>query len=349
MSRNVARLVAVLLAVWLAAWAGTAQACTVSTAGPADYGPFSPAAAKQAKVPVQTSPIGLRCQIPSVALLSNNKIVGTFQSQNNLKLVNGASSISYVASADPAQNVKFTQGGSIDYFQNNLLVVLGLLGNTTELPISIKPSGVTLPNGVTTLPVGVYTDKITMTWTYYVCSLNLAGACGGLRQGTGVVTTLDVKLTVEARAVTLAVSSATTWDPVNTTSNPKSLPEARKRLIADLTNTDPLVAVDPNAIGVNLAVPAGTIIALDGDNTATPAFVKVTDGTPASSLAITYTSPASTTDDVDFSSDHGVTWAYAPSAGNVASQAAVTNVRLRPRGAMAAGSKFSASVALKVN
>ncbi|MEG3178936.1 protein CsuE, partial [Sphingomonas sp. RB3P16] len=58
------------------------------------------------------------------------------------------------------------------------------------------------------------------------------------------------------------------------------------------------------------------------------------------SLAVIYTSPSSTTDDVDFSSNNGSSWTYDPSA----TPRAVTNVRIRPRGTMAAGSKYTVSL-----
>ena len=51
------------------------------------------------------------------------------------------------------------------------------------------------------------------------------------------------------------------------------------------------------------------------------------------------------TDDVEFSSDNGSSWLFLPTAGT---QGQVTHVRLKPRGAMAAGSNFKLSLAYKV-
>lgn len=356
MSRSFVRLLALLIAALTVLTAGTAQACAVSTAGPADYGPYSPQAVKQAAVPAQTSPIGLKCQTPAIILFGNNYIRGKLHSDNGLKLVNGANSITYTASVDPAGTYKFTQDGTIDYMQNNILDLLGLLGQNSDLPLSIKPTGVTLPNAVVPNPAlpsgvppppGVYTDKITMTWNYYVCTINLATICGGLKQGTNVTTVLDIKLTVGVKSVVLTTSSSTTWDPINKTSSPKSLPGGRRRLMVNVSNPD-LVPVDANTLGVNLAVPAGTTISLDGDGTLSSAFVLFTDGNPASGLAITYDTPLSTTDDVDFSSDNGGSWGYQPNASSDVSVAAVTNVRLRPRGTMPAGSQFGMSVPVRI-
>jgi hypothetical protein len=64
-----------------------------------------------------------------------------------------------------------------------------------------------------------------------------------------------------------------------------------------------------------------------------------TQGVPSSTLAWTFTSLASTTDDLDFSNDGGATWTYTPTG---TWDANVTHVRLRPKGRMA-GSNGSAN------
>jgi len=186
-----------------------------------------------------------------------------------------------------------------------------------------------------------------MTWNWYLCSgVNALLVCLGTpSQGTNVTTVIDVTLTVGAKSILLTTSTGTTWDPVNGTSNPKALPGGKRRLIVNAANPD-LVPVDANTLSLNLAVPPGTLIALDGDGTGSGSFLNYANGTPASTLSLTYSSPGSTTDDVDFSSDRGASWTYVPAAGDSASQAAVTNIRVRPKGAMAAGSRFSLSVPL---
>lgn len=323
--------------------AAPAQACTVTTSLTTDLGSFSPAAVKNAVVPAAYSKAGLTCTPSLIVLLGGNYIKAKFHSANNLKLVNGASQISYVPSPDAAATVTWTQDQTVDYMQNNLLNVLGLLGGSSaEFPLYVKPSS------ATAMPVGDYTDRITITWSWYICQgLGIGPLCAGTPdQNTGTpTTTIDVTLHVTAKTITLTTTTSTTWDPVNGTSFPKSLPLGRKRMTISAANPD-LVAADLNSIGLNVAVPARTMIALDGDGSSST-FLQYTDGTPASSLALIYTSPSSTSDDVDFSSDNGVSWTYYPVAGSDVSQAAVTNVRLRPRGSMAANSNFSVSLPLK--
>ena len=64
-------------------------------------------------------------------------------------------------------------------------------------------------------------------------------------------------------------------------------------------------------------------------------------GATASGLTYTFTSLASTTDDVDFSSDGGATWTYVPTPNGQGADPLVNRIRIRPKGAMAANSIFT--------
>lgn len=343
MNRRMSRLLALVLALIASVFAMAASACTPTPVVPTDFGTFSAQSVNQSAVPSQFSGGGLSCPTSVIVLLGINYITGKFNSKNGMKLMSGNNSISYTASAGRNNLAPYTQNGTVDYMQNNLLNLLGLLGgNNADLPIFVKPLGGTLP------PPGVYTDQITMTWNWYLCpEVSVLVVCLGTPvRGTNVTTVIDIKLTVGPKAVLLTTSTGTTWDPINGTVNPKSLPGGRRRLALNVTNPD-LVPVDKDTLGLNVAIPGGTTIALDGDG-ASGTFLGFTEGTPASSVSITYSAPNSTTDDVEFSSDRGSTWGYVPVLGNDASQAAVTNVRLRPKGTMAAGSQFGLSISLKV-
>lgn len=57
----------------------------------------------------------------------------------------------------------------------------------------------------------------------------------------------------------------------------------------------------------------------------------------------------SATDDVDFLDDHGTSWSYVPVAGAGGTDAAVTTVRIRPQGAMAASSTATVCLRYRVN
>ncbi len=339
------RQIAIIAAALLACVAATpASACTVSATLTDNIGPYSPLAVKAGGVPPIYAKGGLNCTASVLVLLGGNYINAKFVSQNGMKLLNGANTITYTASADAAATVPIANNATVDYMQNNLLNVLGLLGPSSgDFPVYIKPSSAAL------LPEGVYTDKITITWNWYICQgLNAVLVCVGTPDvGIAVKTVIDVKLAVTAKTITISTAYATTWDAVNGTHYPKTLPGARQRIATTVTNPDS-IAIDSNTVQLNLAVPPRASIALDGDKSGNSDFIRFTEGTTPSKVTITYTSPGSATDDVDFSSDGGSSWTYTPVAGSPSSQAAVTNIRLRPRGAMFPTSSFVVSYPTEV-
>lgn len=332
----------VLVAIVAGIAAFPAAACTVSASVTTSLGTYSPAAVKAKAVPALQSRAGLKCDAALLVVLSSDNIKAKFTSQNGLKLlpVSGGGSVSYKASADPAGTVAFVQGATIDYMQNNLLNLLGLLGSSSpELPFFITPNE-------TTLPVeGVYKDKITILWSWNVCpsGISLLGLCvGGADIGAGT-SVIDVTLTVAAKNVTVVLTSTSTWDPVNGTNKPKALPGGKRRVSATVANPD-IVPLDAGGVGVVLPTPVGTLVALDGDGANSGASIRLTEGSPASSLTVRYIGPGDLTDDVDFSMDSGVSWTYAPNAADTGSVAAITHVRIRAQGTMAKQSTFSVSV-----
>jgi hypothetical protein len=108
--------------------------------------------------------------------------------------------------------------------------------------------------------------------------------------------------------------------------------------------------VDDGTIGIVDPIPPNTALFVNslGGSPAGP----VTFADAGSNLALTYTAPGSAADDVDFSNDGGTTWAYTPVPDGLGYDAAVTHLRVRPRGRMAswsgAGAYPSFSIAFKV-
>ncbi len=313
-----------------------APACTTSVPATLNAGPFSPAAVNGGKVPIVPGAAGITCDTSFIVLIGGNYLRGTLSSLNNGKLKKGGQLIGYTAYADSGATVPLTPGVTVDYMQNNLLNVLGLLGGSSAaLPLYIKvPSG-PIPS------IGTYSDTITITWDWKLCKgvYALGNCVGTLDTGTGS-SVVTVNLNVAAQDMTIALSSITTWDSVNGTGRPLALPGSKGRTSLVVRNPD-LVALDDGSIAVIYKVPAKTSIALDGDGTTSPTVIGFTDGSPASGAALTYAAPGSTSDDVDFSADNGGSWTYAPTAGNRASEAQITQVRFRPRGAMKAASSFT--------
>jgi uncharacterized repeat protein (TIGR01451 family) len=121
-------------------------------------------------------------------------------------------------------------------------------------------------------------------------------------------------------------------DPVNGTTNPKNIPGAEELYTIKVENTGQ-GRVDSDTVSIADTLPANTSLYV-GNLGGSPAG-PVTYTSTGSNLAFTYSSLGSTTDDVEFSKDNGVTWNYAPVADANGYDALVTNVRFKPKGRMA--------------
>lgn len=325
--------------------ADPAAACTVSQTVTTQLGTYSPGAVRAKAVPALQSRAGLKCGTALLVLLNGNYIRATVRSANGFKLLRtGGGSIAYKASADAGGAYPFTQGSTINYLQNNLLNLLGLLGGSTaDLPFFVRPDEATLP------PVGVYKDRITIDWDWNMCNggIGLLGICLGdsdVDTGRSVV---DVTLSVTPVTATIAMSTATLWDPVNGATYPKAIPGSRGSVSVVFANPD-IVPLDGGPVEVVVPTPDGSAIALgSGDGWTGPA-IELVEGSPASSMTLRYTDAGDAGDDVDFSADAGRSWAYLPVAGNAVSEQAVTHVRVRGRGTMAKTSSFAVRVSYRV-
>jgi fimbrial isopeptide formation D2 family protein len=159
----------------------------------------------------------------------------------------------------------------------------------------------------------------------------------------GTASTSTVSATFNVLAITpltVAKASAPKSDPQNGTTNPKMIPGGLVAYTITISNpnsfavtADSVIVTDPTAAGLQLYV--GNISGASGGP------VKFTDGATASGLTYAFTSLSSTTDDVEFSNDNGATWTYAPTANTQGADGLVTNIRIRPKGTMAANSSFT--------
>ena len=89
-------------------------------------------------------------------------------------------------------------------------------------------------------------------------------------------------------------------------------------------DNDSVVVVDPLPSGLALRV-------LDFD-AVTPGPAQFVDGTPTSTLSYTFTSLASTTDDLEFSNDGGASFTYTPTPDANGLDPAINQIRITPRG-----------------
>jgi len=334
-----------LAAAFVLLFAATGASAASCTAGATSSGTLpaqSPNAVYGDVVPYASIPGGFGCPTgsPVLTLLGANFIKATI-SNTTYKLLhtNGTSTVDFLLAATSSGSPQLS--GTTAYYVNGTTVdVLGLTGSApTSIPIYVKP------RLTTAAPLaGVYTGTFRVKWEWSICTGISIGVCILGKTETGNVNTdVTVTLTIGGVAPTISTVAATTWDDQNGASFPKSIPGAKRRMTVTVGNPD-IAAQDNNAVAVVVATPPNTTVALDGDGT-TSVFAAFTEGSPASGLTFSYVSGTSTSDDVEFSSDNGATWTFAPTA---ATQASVTHVRLKTRGAMATKSNFTVKLAYKV-
>lgn len=328
-------LAAAVALLCLASGASAACTATATATGTVSYSP-------NAATPVTPSfggGFGCAAGSPLLVLFSGNYLKATITTSNGYKLSqSGAPDITYVLSADAA-GTKPLSGAATYYVNGTTVDLLGLIGSApASVPIYIKP---TISGAVKS---GVYTGSFTVSWDWSFCSLGLGSSCIGVTDKDTKSSIVTVNLTISGgRPATVTTTTTVVYDDKNGTTNPKSIPGAKQRTTVTVSNPD-TSALASNTMELKIATPANTTIALDGDG-AGGASVVFTEGSPASGLAFSYASSTNLGDDVEFSSDGGSSWLFLPT---VATQAQVTHVRLKPRGAMAAGSNFKISVAYTV-
>lgn len=162
-------------------------------------------------------------------------------------------------------------------------------------------------------------------------------------QGTAAATTCTY---TNAYVLPLSIAKVSTAfsDPVNGTTNPKLIPGG----FADyrLTVSAP-VGTQPTAgsVVVTDAIPADLALYV---GTYAPGPGPIAFGAGASGLTYDFAGLASTSDDLSFSNNGGVSWTYVPIADSNGVDPAVTHVRINPKGNMAPGSSFTIDLRAQV-
>lgn len=327
-----------LLLLALGLLAGTpALACDVVTPTSASAGSLS-SPALQANATFVRTDGSFVCASGSLAsLLGADYLKVTLASALVLTGTGGSVPATLAVDMDGAQVL--TPGTTVTYQEGALLTLLQSGGMRAPLYVRAQSTG--------DLPAGTYSGTATIRWDWSFCAksgVGLAGLCLlGKRETGSKPAQVTFTVTVLPKPAAVTITTTTTWSPLSQTANPKSVPGAKVRVAATITNPD-VVPLDQDTLAVVVATPPAMRLALDGDGTAANGVVETRQGSPASGLTLSYAAPGSPADDVDFSADGGATWTYAPLAGDAVSQGAVTAVRFRPRGRMAAGSSFAMSL-----
>jgi hypothetical protein len=147
-----------------------------------------------------------------------------------------------------------------------------------------------------------------------------------------VVDTIDITLPPDILVTKLVT---TVEDPINGTVGPKAIPGSRVLYTVTLNNQG-AGTVDNDATVVIDAIAAELCFLIIDAGGVGSGPVVFQDGSPASGLSYTFTSLDSTTDDVDFSDNGGVTYSYTPADNGTGCDPAVTNIRINPKGILAA-------------
>ncbi|SFP93268.1 hypothetical protein [Sphingomonas rubra] len=329
-----------LLVVGLGTASPAMAACDVTTPTTVSAGSYSSAGLQAYTAAVRTDG-SFGCTTASLlTLLNGDYLRATLAADSVLVLSGPGGTVPVALSADAAGARPLTPGATVAYQDGALLTLLDNSNMRPAIFVRARSTG--------DLPAGTYSGTVTVRWDWSFCTqlgvLGLLGGCAVGKTDRGsrdAVVTITLVVTPKPAAVT--ITTTTTWSPTSSTSNPKAVPGAKVRIAATITNPD-AVALDADTVSVTLATPPTVRLALEGDGTLANGSVESRQGARASGLTLRYVSPASTTDDIDFSADNGATWTYVPVPGDAASQAAVTTVRFRPRGTMPAGSSFAISL-----
>jgi hypothetical protein len=328
-----------LLLFVLALGAAPAAACTVASPPTHDLGSFSPAAIKARAVSPIGKSGGINCSGTVISLLGGNVLTATISNANGFRMTSpGNPDGAFQLYPSATSQTALAENVAVNFLNPQILDLLGLLGNSPSvIPLYIKPVS-TAP-----LPPGVYSGAFRVSWNWKFCSVAWVGnLCVGTRTEGTQSANIAFTVTVAAKPLLVQVSAVTTWDPVANSLSPKAITGAKQRMTITVTNPD-IVPADSNTVRIELPVQAGTAIALEGDGASSGSAIKFADGSPASTMAFTYTNAGDMGDDVDFFST-GIGWSYVPVPGDAASQSLVSRIRLKPRGAFAPGSSFTVTL-----
>lgn len=147
----------------------------------------------------------------------------------------------------------------------------------------------------------------------------------------------DILYTNPAPQISLSKTLLTLSDPINSTSNPKAIPGALLEYTLKAINSG-TGAADNNTIVLSDSVPTNTAIYVNDISGPGSGPIRFVDGSPASGLSYSFTSLASTTDDLSFSNNNGSTFNYTPSPDVDGVDSSVTDVKMKTQGAFAGAS-----------
>jgi uncharacterized repeat protein (TIGR01451 family) len=219
----------------------------------------------------------------------------------------------------------------------------------TTATLAAAANGTSFAVSAATVPAAstcTYTVTTTVTSQGDKVNTIAAGALTG-SYGTVAVASLDpASATIQVSApLKIAKSSVAYRDPLNDVTNPKLIPGGYLRYTVTVENPGG-AAVTSGSIVITDPTPGNlSLYVADLPGTTGPILF----GAGSSGATYTFSGLASATDDLEFSNDGGSTWSYVPTPNIAGADPAVTHVRIRPKGTMAAGSSFTLNFSYLVN
>jgi hypothetical protein len=210
---------------------------------------------------------------------------------------------------------------------------------------------ITVLTGTGTLPAEVFTvGNASMYGSSLSCTDGTVSGMDGQQSNTlaiGAAGTLIVCTYTNSYRppMTLTKTSTAYWDPVNLTNNPKMIPGGL--VTYTVTGSIPnSYTVTPGTIAIVDHLPARARLVVSDIGAAASGPVAFAPG--SSGLTYSFGGLSSTSDDVDFSNDGGLSWSYVPTPGPNGVDSNVTSIRVMPKGGMAAGSTFSLNFRVQI-
>ncbi|NNF07752.1 MAG: right-handed parallel beta-helix repeat-containing protein [Candidatus Eisenbacteria bacterium] len=183
----------------------------------------------------------------------------------------------------------------------------------------------------TTAPDGTFVqDFAAPAWVGLPTGQLIAASARDALNNTSEFSSLRV-IVLGAPDITILKTSQAIYDPVNESTNPKSIPGATVLYALNLIN-DGFGATDSSTVTIIDPLPSEVALVVEDIAGVGSGPVAFMDGFVSSGLNFSFTNFADTTDSVDFSNDGGFTFGYAPSAGPDGTDPAVTHLRIRPEG-----------------
>ena len=183
-----------------------------------------------------------------------------------------------------------------------------------------------------------YTVTTTVTSQGDKVNTIAAGALTGSYGAVAVASLDPASATIQVSApLKIAKSSVAYSDPLNAGANPKLIPGSYVYYTVTVENPGG-VPVTSGSIVITDPTPADLSLYVANLPSATGPLLF---GAGSSGATYTFSGLASTTDDLEFSNNGGTTWTYVPTANGAGVDPAVTHMRVRPKGNMAAGSSFT--------